>query len=161
MQIIGIDTNAFEQYIVCPGCNAIYDYELGYTKDGSDEVPKKCYHFEYPYHPYVSMREPCGSYLMKDFKANVNTNSFVRVKPFKLFAYQSLKEAMTNLLNTNEFLKNCEHWHSRKVPSGCLSDIYDGEVWHEFQVVDGVKFLETKYNFCFTLAIPIQLKYSF
>ena len=135
---------------MCPCCNAIYDHELGYTKDGNDEVPKKCYHIEFPYHPYVSMREPCGSLLMKSFKANT---SFIRVKPFKVFAYQSLKKAMTNLLNTNGFLENCEHWRSRKemVPSGCLSDIYDGKIWHEFQVIEGVKFLETNYNFCFTL----------
>lgn len=147
LQTLGIGLNTFEQYIVCPCCNAIYDYEL---EDGNDEASRKCYHVEFPYHPYASMREPCGSLLMKTFRANT---SFIRVKPFKVFAYQSLKKAMTNLLNTNGFLENCEHWRNRKemVPSGCFSDIYDGNIWHEFQVVDGVKFLETNYNFCFTL----------
>lgn len=149
LQIIGInDTSMFVQYIVCPCCNAIYDYEFGYTKEGSNEVPKRCCHVEFPHHPYVSQRKQCKTYLMKSFRTST---SFNKVKPYKVFAYQSLKKAMTNLLNTNGFLENCEHWRSRKVPSGYLSDIYDGLVWQEFQVVDGIKFLETKYNFCFTL----------
>ena len=149
LQIIGInDACMFVQYIVCPHCNAIYDYEFGYTKVGSNEIPKRCCHVEFPHHPHVSQRKQCEAYLMKNY---CTSTSFNKVKPFKVFAYQSLKKAMTNLLNTDGFLGNCEHWRSRKVPSGYLSDIYDGLVWQEFQVVDGIKFLETKYNFCFTL----------
>ena len=148
LQIIGIGTNTFEQYIVCPCCNAIYDHELGYTKDGNDEVPKKCHHIEFPYHPYVSMREPCGSLVMKSFKANT---SFIRVKPFKVFAYQSLKKAMTNLLNTNITYGEsaCSFIPIQRIAHHCA--------YSHLDVVISPHRTSQKVF----VAIPIQLKYSF
>lgn len=148
--LIGINTNAFIQYIVCPKCHAVFDYEFGFTKEGSNELPKQCPHVEMPNHPHALQRKLCSAYLMKTF-----SKSMSKVRPFKLYAYQSLKDAMTNLVNRNHFLKLCDHWRNRcaNLPEGYLGDIYDGNMWKQFQVVDGINFLGSSYNFCFTLNV--------
>ena len=104
-----------------------------------------------PNHPQLSQRKPCGAYLMH----TVQNTTFKKVKPVKLYPYQSLKVAITNLVNGDGFLELCEHWRHRydntPAAGGYLRDIYDGRAWKHFQVYEGVSFLELPYNFCFTL----------
>ena len=73
LQLIGINTNAFIQYIVCPKCHAVFDYEFGFTKEGGNELPKQCPHVEMPNHPHVLQRKPCSAYLMQTFSKNMFT----------------------------------------------------------------------------------------
>lgn len=49
------------------------------------------------------------------------------------------------------FVKECNKWKTREVEAGILQDVYDGRLWKEFQVCDGVPFLSQPYNFAFTL----------
>jgi len=137
--MIGIDKSAFIKYIVCPYCGACYSYDLGYVTEGKNEVPQQCKHIEFPNHPYESRRQPCGAYLMRTIKTSSPYN---RVKPIKLYAYQSLKVAMTNLLNRDGFLKQCEQWREREnhLPPGYLGDIYDGRVWQNFKIIEDINF---------------------
>ena len=108
LRMIGIDKNPFIKYIVCPCCDACYSYDCGYVTEGNNEVPKQCKHIEFPNHPHES---PCGTYLMRTIRTS---SPYSRVKPIKLYAYQSLKVAMTNLLNRDGFLKQCEQWRERE-----------------------------------------------
>ena len=161
MKMIGIDKNVFIKYIVCPCCDACYDYDFCYTKEGINEVPKSCCHIEFPNHPHVSQRQPCGTYLMRTIRTN-SVHVCTKVRPIKLYAYQSIKVAMTNLLNRDGFLKLCEHWREREknLPIGHLGDIYDGRVWQNFKVIDDINFLEAPYNYCFTLNLDWFQPYS-
>lgn len=43
------------------------------------------------------------------------------------------KPGMLDLLN---------HWKSRQIPNGVLSDIYDGAVWKSFLNVNGETFMQ-------------------
>ena len=54
--------------------------------------------------------------------------------------------SLQTLLQSNELLSKCEVWRARTVPDGMLSDIYDGQVWKEFQVYQGRAFLSMPYN---------------
>lgn len=76
-------------------------------------------------------------------------------KAFRVFPYQSLKDALKILISRKGFLDHCEHWQTRgaKLPAGILGDIYEGAVWRDFFVVDGVSFLQSRYNLCFTLNV--------
>ena len=154
LKLIGITANNFTQYIVCPSCDAVFDYDSCYSKVGNDEISKKCPHIEFPNHPHLAQRKPCGTDLMLTVK---NNTAFKKVKPAKLYPYQSLKVAITNLVNKHGFLEQCEHWrHSYdnlSTPHEHMRDIYDGRIWKHFQVYEGVSFLDLPYNFCFTLNV--------
>ena len=41
-KLVGINNDAFAQYIVCPKCNAIFEYDAGYTMEGGKKVPRRC-----------------------------------------------------------------------------------------------------------------------
>ena len=104
--------------------------------------------------------QPCGAYLMKIIKTS--SDAHTRVKPIKLYAYQSLKVAMTNLLNRYGFLKQCEQWRKREktLLAGYLGDIFDGRVWQSFYVKDDIDFLNLPYNYCLSLNLDWFQPYS-
>ena len=52
-----------------------------------------------------------------------------------------LKNSLQELLNRPGFQEACESWRSRDVIEGILNDIYDGEIWKEFQEYKGKPFL--------------------
>ena len=41
LKLIGINTNNFTQYVICPSCDAAFDYDSRYSKVGNDEIPKQ------------------------------------------------------------------------------------------------------------------------
>ena len=138
-QLVSIDINSFIEYIVCPKCNAVYDHEFGYTMQENQRVPVKCPNIEYPFHPHLSRRTPCGISLMKLAKTRTGKTT---VKPYKVFAYQPLEKAITNLINRKGFIDVCDQWRTRScsIPDGLLGDIYDAKMWEEFQAADGSNF---------------------
>ena len=154
--MIGINSNSFIKYIVCPSCDSVFDYAYGYSKDGNNEIPKQCPHIEMPHHPQASQRKPCGTFLMQSVLCSNSISTFLKAKPFKVYAYQSLKVALTSLVNTKGFIEQCDLWKSRyaNLPVGMLGDIYDGMVWKEFMLYEGTNnSLVSKYNFCLTLNV--------
>ena len=45
-----------------------------------------------------------------------------------------------------------EEWRTRNNEVN-VSDIYDGRIWEQFQVVDGIPFLQVPYNYALTLNV--------
>ena len=64
----GIDVDAFIQYIVCPACNSVFDYDFGCTVQEGNKVSNSCPHVSLPNHPHISQRQRCGEPLMKTVK---------------------------------------------------------------------------------------------
>lgn len=60
--------------------------------------------------------------------------------PFKVFPYKTIRESLSELLLRPGFVDLCQHWKSRTV-SMEMEDIYDGQVWKDFQKVSGKPFL--------------------
>ena len=149
-KLVGIDPNAFVQYIVCRKCGSIFGYEFGYTLQDNQKVPKQCPYVEYPNHPHTSKQVPCGAYLMKTVETRSGKTT---VKPFKVYAYQPLKTAISNLANRRGFIDLCEMWRERwnSMPDDVMYDIYNGKVWKEFQRVHDQSFLESRFTWCFTI----------
>ena len=54
--------------------------------------------------------------------------------------------ALQHHFRNPQFKILCEKWHSRN-NDGSYSDLYDGNVWKEFQVFEGVPFLSHYNNF--------------
>lgn len=78
-------------------------------------------------------------------------NGNTSIQPFKVFPYQSLKDAIQRLILKDKFLDNCEHWRTRTVAPGYLCDIYEGQTWLNFLSEIGSGFLQSRYNLCFTI----------
>ena len=88
-------------------------------------------------------------------------NGKMTVKPYKVFAYQPLKTAVSRLANRKGFIDLCEKWRTRvNAPDGVMYDIYDGQLWKDFQVVDGDPFLESKFSWSFSLNVDFFQPYS-
>ena len=60
--------------------------------------------------------------------------------PFKVFPYKSIRQSLSELLLRPGFVDLCQHWKFRAV-SMELEDVYDGQVWKDFQSVSGKPFL--------------------
>ena len=95
--------------------------------------------------------QPCGELLMKSVKGRSGISI---LRPYKVFPYQSVKEAIKNLISRNGFLENCEHWKTRQhtIPSGMLGDVYEGKVWREFHE-EFFQQSQAHYNLCLTINV--------
>ena len=47
----------------------------------------------------------------------------------------------------------CEAWRLRKIPPDFLCDIYDGQIWKQFQYINNIPFLATPHNLALMLNI--------
>ena len=62
--------------------------------------------------------------------------------PIKYYCANSIIEELEKFLLRNNFASNCELWRKREVAEGLIADVYDGNLWKEFQTVNGTSFLE-------------------
>lgn len=138
LKLAGIDTDLFTQYIVCPSCKT-------WIMDTLWKMTKK---YQTAVHILL-----CLSIHLYPKNNPVTANENHNLQPHKIFVYHSIKDALKTLVSQKSFLENCEQWRSRQnnIPNRVLRDIYDGMVWKEFMNIDGDAFLESQYNFCFTL----------
>lgn len=56
-----------------------------------------------------------------------------KLYPFKSYCYKPIQESLQDLVKRPGLEDLCNHWRSRKQSPGFLTDIYDGNVWKEFQ----------------------------
>ena len=76
-------------------------------------------------------------------KAIKTTSGKGMLKPLKDFCYRRVIESIAHLVQQPGMLDLLNHWKSRVVPHGVMSDIYDGAVWASFLYVDGKEFLKS------------------
>ena len=109
-----------------------------------------CGFVKFPLHPQQCHRKPCGAILMKEIKYASGRKSFF---PKRVFCYQSLINSLQDLLLSPSFSEKCELWRCKQVVPGVYTDIFDGRVWKEFQVVDGVPFLSVPGNYALQINV--------
>ena len=142
----------FTKYVVCSNCCDIYNYEDCVSTVGQHKQRKDCISVKYPDHPQRSRRKPCGELLLKSVH-------FVSGKkllyPIKVYAYKSLKESLQSLLLRPNFYSCCQEWRiqSEFSLSGCLGDIYAGNIWNDYQQCMGSPFLSEPYSLAFVLNV--------
>lgn len=98
---------------------------------------KQCIHVEFPNHTQHAKRKPCGAPLLQRIAGANRT----LLRPFKVYAYYPIKATLTRLFNRPGFLSLCEKWRQRRAGDEIMGDIYDGQIWNEFQHQDGRNFL--------------------
>lgn len=138
-----IEENNFIKYVVCPTCHSLYNFEDCFEVVGHQKTPRRCSFVAFPEHPHQSRRLPCGDRLLSEITLK---NGKKKYHPRKCYCYKSIIESLTLLIKRKGFLKSCEAWRLRKVPHNNLCDIYDGQIWKDFQYINSASFLAVPHN---------------
>lgn len=75
--------------------------------------------------------------------------------PSKVYCYQSLKSSLQKFLLRPSFAKLCDHWHSLQRTTDVLHDIYDGNIWKDFQYINGSPALADQ--FVYAIMVNVDL----
>ena len=150
-KLLGTHKDAFIQYVSCPTCSAIYDLKKCIeTLPDKSVVSRKCSFVEFPEHPVMHYRQPCGTVLMKQVRTSAGNHILY---PRNIYCYTSLIQSLQLLLLSPGFMQSCEEWRSMGTVNGIYRDIYDGNIWKEFETWEGLPFLSLPCNFCFILNV--------
>ena len=153
-KLLGDETN-IDLQVVCPKCNSLYKFTDCIIRHWiRDDESAACSFIEYPNHPQLARRKKCNTVLLKRIKHG----SSYKLIPKKVYAYCSLTAMISKLCNKSSFLAKCEHWRDSFQPftsiknlNGLLTDIYNGEVWYRYQIVDEKPFLAAPNNLALIL----------
>ena len=61
----------------------------------------------------------------------------------KTYCYKSIIETIESFLGRKGFKDKMNHWQKRQQCDGMMGDVYDGNVWKDFQSVGGAPFLSS------------------
>ena len=137
--------NELTQYVCCPNCHSLYHRDECIIQLPSGQIEsKKCTFQKFPFHPVTHFREPCGTLLMK----NVKSPSGKRILyPRLIYYYKSLTESLKELMKRPGFSEMCEQWRHLVSLNRIYNDVYDGEIWKDFQTWESIPFLSAPFNF--------------
>ena len=143
-QFLNLDRDDFNKFVVCPKCTKLYKYDACLEIVNNRQVPKRC----------------TNTYYCRRKKMVCNASMVTRVTlqngktcfyPIKYYCARSIIEELEKFLLRKDFASNCELWRNRQMTDGLLADVYDGNLWKEFQTVNGTPFLQKPRNYAFTL----------
>lgn len=132
----------FVSFVICPSCFSLYVLDDCFEVDSlGDRVPRRCSFVQFPEHPQANRQIRCNSPLLK--KVHLSGGKII-YKPNYIYAYQPLKKSFQRLLMRAGFAEKLEHWRNREAKDDLLSDIYDGQVWKEFNSPKYGNFLKNR-----------------
>lgn len=107
-------------------------------------VSKRCQHRSHP-----KSRKFCDTVLLKSVNL-INSNY-----PYKVYCYAGFQNMLQRLLLRPGFVEACEEWRSREKQQGdnSISDIYDANIWKDFQYIDGQPMLAHPYVYAIMLNV--------
>lgn len=142
-KVFNISKDQFEKYVICSKCCSLYTFgECIQTSIAGRLLPKLCNHIAFRNHPVASHRQPCGHRLVKEVILKADRKFY----PLKTYCYYPLVKSLSNVLNQQNLMEQCEHWRTRVIPENTLADIYDGRIWNEFLTYKDRPFLSNPYN---------------
>ena len=125
-KMLGLKSDSFDKYIVCPECTKIYCYEkVVKTSVDGKTIVMKCNNKLFDKGKYS---QECSSDLVQ----KVNIKSGQKYVPIKYYCYKSVINSIEQILSRPGMLEKCRKWRDRKIPDDVYCDIYDGEVWKKF-----------------------------
>lgn len=81
----------FTQYICCPSCHSIYNWNKCIIQDHDDQLRSKLCTFQwFPNHPQHQHRHPCGHSLMEKKSSNGRLSFY----PHLIYCYKSVIESL-------------------------------------------------------------------
>ena len=130
-------SDAFQKRVVCKSCGSLYNTHEFISKTGSVISGNTC-----NFKPFPRARM-CGEILMREV---VSASGNKRHYPYQIYCFTSFITGLQNLVLRSNFLQDCESTRN-KFSSVGYADVYDGEIWKEFQTVDGCPFLSVPYSY--------------
>lgn len=139
---LGVDSK-LQHYVTCPKCYTLYNFEECVNRNHKGEIVhvNTC--------TSKIFQKQCNSQLLHELKWGKRTVHY----PQKSFVCKSILATLAEMIKRPGFLADCEHWRSRSVPDGIYADIYDGQVWKDFQEHNGRPFLSANNNFALMLNV--------
>lgn len=138
-KLLGVrQEEAFVRYVVCQICSMVYDYDSCIEKNGMDTVPLNCkYRFS-------GRESPCNGALLRCMELRSKKQVFY---PYRVFCYMPLKFYLKRFLSRPNFDTLCSEWKNNVDPDGVYKDVYDGQIWKDFQEYNGIPFLSKPYTY--------------
>lgn len=143
-QFLNLDRDNFNKFVVCPKCTKLYKYDCCLEMISNRQVAKKCSNTYYA----RGRKQVCNATLVTRVTLQNGKTCFY---PIKYYCANSIIEELEKCLLRKNFASSCELWRKRQMKEGFLADVYDGNLWKEFQVVNGISFLEKARNYGFML----------
>lgn len=143
-QFLNLDGDNFNKFVVCPKCTKLYKYDSCLTTVNNRQVAKKCTNTYYS----RGRKMVCNATMITRVVLQNGKTSFY---PIKYYCSNSIIDELEKLVMRKNFTSLCELWRNREVGEGVLADVYDGDLWKEFQTVDGTAFLKKPRNYGFML----------
>ena len=150
-KFLGRNKDSFTKYACCPKCSSLYPLEKCIIKLPNNATTSlKCTFIRHPNHPHKRFRQPCGTVLMKSVQTPSGTTYLY---PRQMYCYNSLIDFLRHQLVERDlnFVNRCEAWRERVVEADVLNDVFDGQIWKDFQNYEGNPFLSVPYNFAVSL----------
>ena len=80
--------------------------------------------------------------------------------PFLTHCYVNLDISLQSFLHRPDFYKLCEQWRETERKEGYYSDVYDGQIWKDFQQHNGSPFLSEPGNYAVMLNVDFFQPYK-
>ena len=127
--------DSFKKYNVCKKCESLYTQE-------------ECVQLGCCSYKALSRSQRCGEPLLRRI---VSAGGHSKLYPHKIFCISTLISGLQSLILRHGFIQQCES--TRTSVTGEYSDVFDGDMWKQFQEIDGQAFLSNQNNYGLLLNI--------
>ena len=103
------------------------------------------------------MRQACLTPLVKPVHL---TGGKQIIYPYLVYCYLGVNAILQNFLSRPGFLSPCEEWRYKPTHTECFEDVYDGNIWKEFQTVCNIPFLAKPCNFALAMNMDFFQPYK-
>ncbi|XP_073672238.1 uncharacterized protein [Paramisgurnus dabryanus] len=152
-KLTSVNRDDFTRYAVCPKCKTTYKVSdcFHIARNGS-ATSKTCGYIPFYKHPHKTsaLRKKCGSLLMTKV---TRFNGIESLYPKQTYCYKKVIQSLETLIRRPGFLEKCEKWRQRQIPNSVMADVYDGQIWKDFQYVNGKPFLAEQKNFALMMNV--------
>ena len=135
---LDLDRDNFTKYVVCPKCTKCYHYNECFKQENGRTIAKLCSNVSFLRGKPVK----CNSKLVKKV---VLKNNQTKYYPIYYYCYNGIINSLEEILSRAGLPEKCEKW--RGLHYNCMTDIYDGKLWNDFQTVKGKDFLNSPRNY--------------
>ena len=140
-QFLVLDRDNFTKFVVCPKCTACYQYGECVREVHGQHIVKRCSRKNY----LCGKMNICNGQLLKRV---VLKNRVVKYYPIHYYCCASLINCLEKLLQKPCFPERCEEWRERgHLESEQMTDMFDGQLWKDFQRYNGKDFLNVPRNY--------------
>lgn len=159
---LNLKVDNFKKFVVCKKCCSLYTLQESSIVVEGREISANCTYVAFPNHTQKGRRTKCNESLMRLVKLS---NGDEKLYPYKLYCYKPIIETIKRFLRRKQFVQNCNSWRQRNIPTDMYFDVYDGQVWKDFNTDKYSNFLASDYSFGLMLNLdwfqPFQhVKYS-